>query len=51
MVEGEISQGFRMQNKIKQEFFFLQKIKQNELISKKHEKVCATLIYIEHALV
>ena len=32
-------------------FFFFEEIKQNELMSKKHEKVCTTLNYIEHILI
>ena len=28
--------------------YFLEEIKQNELMSRKHKKVCATLNYIEH---
>ena len=31
--------------------YFLREIKQNELMSKKHKKVCTTLNYIEHILV
>ena len=31
--------------------FFIKKIDINELISKKHEKVCATLNYIGHLLI
>ena len=30
---------------------FLEKIGQNKLMSKKHKKVCTTLIYIEHFLI
>ena len=30
--------------------YFLEEIEQNELMSKKHEKVCTTLNYIEHLL-
>ena len=33
---------------MKQEAISLKKIKQNELMSKKHKKVCTTLNYIEH---
>ena len=32
-------------------YYFLEKIKQNELISKKHKKLCTTLNYIEHFLI
>ena len=31
--------------------FFIEKIKQDELISKKHKKVCKILNYIEHLLI
>ena len=31
--------------------YFLEEIKQNELMSKKHKKVCTTLNYIEHFLI
>ena len=30
--------------------YFLEEIEQNELMSKKHEKICTTLNYIEHLL-
>ena len=31
--------------------YFLEEIKQNELMSRKYKKVCTTLIYIEHFLI
>ena len=31
--------------------YFLEEIEQNELIGRKHKKVCATLNYIEHFLI
>ena len=31
--------------------YFLEEIKQNELMSRKHKKVCATLNYIELFLI
>ena len=31
--------------------YVLEEIKQNELMSRKHEKVCVTLNYIEHFLI
>ena len=31
--------------------YFLEEIKQNELMSKKHKKVCTILNYIEHFLI
>ena len=42
MVEKNISQEFRLKNKDEM---------QNELMSKKQEKVCTTLNYIEHFLI
>ena len=51
MVEGNISQEFRLKNIDKQRNYFLEEIQQNELMSRKHNKVCADLNYIEHLLV
>ena len=31
--------------------YFLEEIKQNELMSKKHKKACTTLNYIEHLII
>ena len=31
--------------------YFLEEIEQNELISRKHKKICTDLIYIEHFLI
>ena len=31
--------------------FFNKEIKQNELLSKKHKKICKILIYIKHLLI
>ena len=31
--------------------YFLEKVEQKELISKKHKKICATLNYIKHFLI
>ena len=42
MAEENISQEFRLKNK---------EIKENELMSKKHKKVCTTLNYIEQFLI
>ena len=39
MVEKNISQEFRLKNIDKTRNYFLEEIKQNELISKKHKKV------------
>ena len=36
---------------MKQKNYFFEKIKQNELMSRKHQMVCATLSYIDHFLI
>ena len=51
MVEESISQEFRLKNIDKTRNYFLEEIEQNELMSRKHRKVCKTLNYIEHFLV
>ena len=51
MVEGNISQEFRLKNIDETRNCFLKEIKQNRLMSKKHKKVCTTLNYIEHFLI
>ena len=43
-----MSQEFRLKITNETRSYFLEKIKQNELMSKKHKKVCTTLNYIEH---
>ena len=43
MIEENISQEFRLKE--------IGEIKQNEVISTKHKKVCKTLNYIEHLLI
>ena len=42
------SQEFRLKKITEIRNYFLKEIEQNELISRKHKKVCATLNYIEH---
>ena len=50
MIEEDISQEFRLQ-KIKEiSNYFIKEIDQNELLSNKNKKICATLNYIEHFL-
>ena len=44
------SQELRLKNVNKTRNHFLEEIQQNELISKKHKKICTTLNYIEHFL-
>ena len=51
MAEENISQEFRLKNTDKTKNYFLEEIKQNKLISRKHEKVCTTLNYIRHFLI
>ena len=48
MVEENISQEFTLQNIDETRNYFLEEIKQNELMSRKHKKVFTTLNYIEH---
>ena len=51
MIEENISQEFRLKNLDGTRNYFLEEMKQNELMSKKHKKVCKTLNYIEHFLI
>ena len=51
MVEESISQDFRLKNIDEKRNFFLKEIEQNDLIIRKHKKVCTTLNYIEHFLI
>ena len=51
MVEENISQEFRLKNIGGTRNYFLEEIEQNELMSRKHKKVCTTLNYIEHFLI
>ena len=46
-----MSQEFRLKNINETRNYFLEEIDQNELMSKKHKKVCTTLNYIEHILI
>ena len=46
MDEQIISQQFRLKNIDETRNYFLAEIEQNELISKKHKKVCTTVNYI-----
>ena len=47
MLEGNISQEFRLKNIDETRNYFLEEIKLNEFMSKKHKKVCTTQNYIE----
>ena len=51
MIEENISQEFRLKNIDETNIFFLKEIEKKELMSKKHQKVCTTLNYIEHFLI
>ena len=45
MVEGNIRQKFRLKNIDETRNYFLEEIRQNELMSRKHKKVCTTILY------
>ena len=51
MVEEKISQEFRLKNIDETRSYFPEEIEKNELMSRKHKKVCISLNYIEHFLV
>ena len=51
MSKENISQEFRLKNIEETRNYFIKEIYQNELMSKKHKKVCMTLNYIEHFLI
>ena len=51
MVEENISQEFRLKNIDETRNYFLEERKQNELMSRKHKKVCTSLNFIEHFLI
>ena len=50
MVEENISQEFRLKNIDETRNYLIGEIEQNELMSRKHKKVCTTLNYIKHFL-
>ena len=50
MAEENISQEFRLKEIDKTRNYFTEEIKQNELISKKHQKLCNISNYTEHLL-
>ena len=51
MTEENISQEFRSKEIDKTRNYFIEETKQNELISKKHKKICKVLNYTEHSLI
>ena len=51
MVEENVSQEFILKNIDETRNYLIEEINRNELMSKKHKKVCTTLNYIEHFLI
>ena len=51
MIEENISQEFWLKNIDETGNYFLEEMKQNESMSKKHKMVYTTLNYIEHLLI
>ena len=51
MATENISQEFRLRNTDETRNYFLKKIEQNELMSKKHKKICTTINNIEQFLI
>ena len=51
MAEENISQEFRLKNIDETRNYLIEEINRNELMSKKHKKVCTTLNYIECFLI
>ena len=49
MNEENISEQYQLKN-IDETRNFIEEIKQNNLISKKHKKICRVLSYIEHLI-
>ena len=51
MTEENISPEFRLKNIDETRNYFLEEVKKNEVMSKKHQDVCTTLNYIEQFLI
>ena len=51
MAEENISQEFRLKNTDETRNYLIEEINRNELMSKKHKKICTILNYIEHFLI
>ena len=51
MSEESMSQEFRLKNIDEVKNYFIEVIKQNELVSKKHKKACRFFNYIEHLII
>ena len=50
MAEENIGQEFRLKNIDETRNYLIEEINRNELMSKKHKKICTILNYIEHFL-
>ena len=48
MAEENVSEKFRLKNIDETRNYLIEEINRNELMSKKHKKVCTTLNYLEH---
>ena len=48
MAEENIRQEFRFKNMDEKKNYFLKETQQNELMNRKHKKVCTTLTYSKH---
>ena len=48
MAEENISQKFILKNIDETRNYLIEEINRNDSMSKKHKKICTTLIYIEH---
>ena len=51
MVEENITQEFQLKNIVETRNYFIEETNQKALMSKKHEKVCTALNYIEYLLI
>ena len=51
MKDKNISQEFRLKNIDETRNYFVEETEQNELMSRKHKKVCTTLNYVENFLI
>ena len=51
MAEENISQEFSLKKIDETKSYLIEEINRNELMSKKHKKICATLNYIEQFLI
>ena len=51
MDKQKISQEFRLKNYRRKRYYFIEEIKQNELMSNNYKNICANLNYFEHLLI